>query len=206
MRKVFAMFFMTLDGVAEFPLYPDDWPSDPAEPDFMWSPYMEGIDTLFLGARSYTKWHSFWPGVEKDPKASAWAKGYSQFTNRVEKVVFSKSLPTADWPHSRLVRGPVAEEIARLKALPGGHMALGGGPRLLQSFLDQDLVDDLLVTVFPSTIRHGKPLFRLDSLPDNERDRVPVGSPDRHDFRTVEARALSDGAVVLHYERAPAPR
>jgi dihydrofolate reductase len=203
MRKVFAFQFMTLDGIAEFPEYPHGPESDPNEPDPMWTPRMPGIDTLFLGRRSYTVWSDFWPKQQRDPTANAWMKEYSRFADRCEKVVFSKSLAKVDWPNSRLVRGPIENEVARLRQQPGGNLAVGGGPRLFQEFLARDLVDELFVKVYPSLVGHGKPMFRLWPDPDSPRDEVPDGAPDRHDFRTVEALKLSDGAVVLHYERVP---
>jgi dihydrofolate reductase len=162
---------------------------------------MSSIDTIFLGRRAYEKWASFWPGLEHSAEANEWMQGFSRFSNRAEKVVFSKSLPTAEWANSRIVRGSVENEVARLRKSPGGNMAVGGGPRLLQSFLAADLVDELFLAVSPSLVGHGKTMFRLWPDPDSPRDRVPVGVPDRHDFRTVEARKLSGGEILIHLER-----
>ena len=49
--------------------------------------------------------------------------------NDTPKVVFSKTLSSADWPESRIARGDTAEEIARLKAEPGGEIVAHGGVR-----------------------------------------------------------------------------
>jgi dihydrofolate reductase len=206
MRKVFAYHFMTIDGIAEIPEYADQPAADPPEVSPMWGPQMSSIDTLFLGRRSYELWSEFWPRWENDPSAAKFLQEFSRFANRVEKVVFSKSFQNATWPHSRIVRGPIANEVARLREQPGGNLAVGGGPRLLQSFLAEDLVDELFVEVFPSLVGHGKPLFRLQLDPDHPCDQVPIGAPDRHDFRTLDARTLADGSVVLHYERVPKGR
>jgi len=83
-------------------------------------------------------------------------------------------------------------------------MLLGGGPRLAQAFLRLGLIDELRLTVFPSVVGRGKPLFDVDRLPDNPEDRIPLGAPLRHDFHLVEARPLKPGggAVFLHYARA----
>lgn len=196
------LMFSTIDGVAEFPDYPDDpaVPSNNSEQP-MWSPRMETFDTLFLGRIAYEKWFGYWPKQRDDPAATPFMKSFSRFTDRVDKVVVSKTLKSADWPGSRIVRGDLAGEVTRLKALPGLDMVVGGGPRLGQSFLELDLVDELMVEVFPSVVGRGKPFYHIDSNPDNPEDVVPIGAPGRHDFKPVEARLLPDGTLHLWYRR-----
>jgi dihydrofolate reductase len=191
--------YMTLDGIAEFPVYEgvqDDGSDDP-----MWTPRMGNIDTLLLGATAYQKWFAFWPSRKSDPTAIPWEAEYSRFTDRVEKVVFSKSLEKADWPNSRIFRGDPAEEVARLKSRPGKDIALGGGPRLAQSFLAEGLVDEMFLSIFPSIVGKGKPLFRVSQEPDNPRDMIKEGTPGRHDFRLLESKQLKDGTLFVHYEK-----
>jgi len=205
MRKVVAMVFMTLDGVAEFPIYDPPAGTPPEEEkDPMWTPRMAAIDTLLLGRIAYETWYGFWPARRDQPDSNEWEKAFSLFADRIEKLVVSRTLRTADWTNSRIVRGDVGEEIARLKALPGGDIALGGGPRLLQSFLERGLVDELLLEVFPSLLGRGKPLFHVVDDPDNPGDFVPPGTPGRRDFTLAEAKPLRDGTVFLHYRRVPA--
>jgi dihydrofolate reductase len=203
MRKVLMLMFMTLDGVAEFPDYGEDPGSASAgEGPPMWNSRMESTDTLLLGRRTYEKWAGFWPRWKNEPSAAKFMREFSRFADRAEKVVFSKTLKSADWPNSRIVRGDPAKEVARLKTLPGKDIVLGGGPRLAQSFLNRDLVDDLFITMSPSIVGGGKPLFHVVSDPDHEEDVVPRGAPGRHDFKVIETRALEDGTVLLHFARA----
>jgi dihydrofolate reductase len=196
------IMFSTLDGVAEFPDYPED-PADIAGPteELMWSPRMESIDTIFLGRKAYTAWAGFWPAQKNNPSGSEFRKKFSRFADDAEKVVFSKSLNSAEWPKSRIVRGPVRDEVERLKKLPGKDMALGGGPRLAQSFLAHDLVDELLIEVFPSLVGSGKPLFAVTPDPDHAEDVVPIGAPRRLDFKLLDSRPLNGGTLFLHYQR-----
>lgn len=202
MRKVSMIMFGTLDGVAEVPDYPED-PAESAEPspDLMWSPRMASIDTIFLGRKAYTTWASFWPAQKNDPSVSEFRRRFSRFADDAEKVVFSKTLTSADWPKSRVVRGDVREEVERLKRLPGKDMAVGGGPRLAQSFLAHDLVDELLLEVFPSLVGSGKPLFAVKPDAEHAADVVPLGAPGRLDFELVESKPLRDGTLFLHYRR-----
>jgi dihydrofolate reductase len=202
MRRVLLVMYMTLDGVAEFPQYGEVSEADSgAQEDPMWGPRMGSIDTLLLGRGAYQKWASFWPAQKSDPSSSPWAKQFSEFADRAEKVVFSKTLERTDWPNSRIVPGDVGEEVARLRSLPGQDMAIGGGPRLAQSFIERELVDELFIEMFPSLLGSGKPLFHVVSNPEHAEDFIPQGAPGRRDFRLIEAKPLKDGSVLLHYGR-----
>jgi dihydrofolate reductase len=206
MRKVQILTYMTLDGVAEFPEYDEDSiPSAETDTVPTWTPRLESVDTLLLGRRTYEKWAAYWPGQKSDPSASAWMKRFSRFADEAEKVVFSKTLQTADWPNSRIVQGDIAPEVARLKAQPGRDMAVAG-PRLVQSFLAADLADELILEIFPTIVGRGKPLFRVLGDPEHDEDAVPVGAPGRHDFHLVESRAARDGTLYVHYRRAERAR
>jgi dihydrofolate reductase len=205
-RKVIAAMQMTIDGVAE---WPDSGPSDPNEDDsdfwsVMYTSYWDSVDTLLLGRRTYEKWADFWPGVQKREGVSKHLRDFSVFADRVEKVVFSRSIKSGGWPITRVLGGDLSEEVAKLKEGNGGDMVLNGGPRIVQEFLRRGLVDEVRLMVYPSIVGRGKPLFAVESLPDNPEDRIPMGAPLRHDFRVVEARPLKDGggAVFLHYARA----
>jgi dihydrofolate reductase len=203
MRKVLILMFMTLDGVAEFPDDDEDADSNAAgEGPPMWNSQMDSTDTLLLGRKTYELWAAYWPGQQNNPSATPFMKKFSRFADRAEKVVFSKTLKSADWPNSRIVRGDLSEEVVRLKSLPGKDMVLGGGPRLAQSFLERDLADELFISMFPSIVGRGKPLFRVQGDPDHSEDFVHRGAPGRHDFKLIEARPLRDGTVLLHYARA----
>lgn len=206
MRKVLAMMFMTLDGVAEFPLYgKEDDAGTGEQEDPMWEPRRESIDTLILGRVAYEKWYGHWPARKDAPDAGEWERAFSRFCDRADKLVISRTLRKADWTNSRVFGGDIGVEMARLKSLPGKDIALGGGPRLLQAFLERGLVDELLINMFPSLLGRGKPLFHVVDDPENPGDFVPMGAPGRQDFQVVEAKRLPDGAVFLHFRRAPDP-
>ena len=200
MRKVLMIMFMTLDGQAQFPEYDGPPYTNDAE-DLMWKPRFDSIDTILLGGNSYSKWAAHWPKIKDDATATPWQKEFSRFADRVEKVVFSKTLQKPLWEHSRIVKGKPAEVIASLKSKNGKDIALGGGPRLAQSLLAENLVDELLIMVMPSIVGRGKPLFRTIDEPNFADDVIPKGAPGRHDFVLLEARGLNDSGVFLHYAR-----
>lgn len=200
MRKVLMIMFMTLDGRAQFPAY-DGPPYTNDAGDPMWTPRLDSIDTILLGGISYRKWASYWPKMKDEPTATAFQKDFSRFAERAQKVVFSESLQKPLWENTRIVKGKLADAIAALKSEKGKDIALGGGPRLAQSLLAENLVDELLILVQPSIVGRGKPLFRTIDEPDFADDVIPKGAPGRHDFVLVEAKGLEDSTVFLHYAR-----
>ncbi len=200
MRKVLMIMFMTLDGRAQFPIYPPPENQEDDE-DPMWRPRFGSIDTILLGQKSYRLWAAHWPARKNDAKAGAWEKEFSRFADKAEKVVFSKTLQEPLWENTRIVRGSPREELAVLRKEEGKDLALGGGPRLAQSFLADGLVDEMLLAVFPSIVSKGKPLFRTVDDPDFPEDRIALGAPGRHDFSLREAQPLSDSTLFLRYER-----
>jgi dihydrofolate reductase len=203
-RSVLVVAQMTIDGVAEFPAYPDEPGDDDTD---YWENfhggYWNSVDTLLLGRRTYEKWSSFWPEVRKKPGADKHMRQFSEFADRAQKIVFSRTLKSAPWEKSRIVQGDIPKEIERLKSLPGQDILVGGGPRLVQEFLRVGLVDELRLVVYPSIAGRGKPLFDPERLPDNPEDRIPQGAPARQDFRLIEARPIKGGGgvVFLHYAR-----
>jgi dihydrofolate reductase len=113
-------------------------------------------------------------------------KEYARTWKAKPRLVFSTTLQEVGW-NSKLVRGNVAEEVAKLKAQPGNDMSVGGAG-LAASFMQLDLIDEYWLYVYPILLGGGKPMF-----PD---------LPDRLNLRLLETRAFNRGAVLLRYERA----
>jgi dihydrofolate reductase len=86
-----------------------------------------------MGRVTYQSMAETWP-VSTEPVAA--------IMNNIGKVVFSRTLKSADWPESRIASGDTAEEIARLKAEPGGEIVAHGGARFVQSLARLGLVDE----------------------------------------------------------------
>ena len=196
-RRVLITMYMTLDGFAALADGPEDPEADRQFWEAMWTGPMGDVDTLLLGRKTYEAWAGFWPG-QADSENEHW-RAFARFSTQVEKVVFSQTLQTAAWSNSRIVRGSVADEVARLRSLPGKSIIVAGGVQLVQSVLAQDLADELCLTVSPSIIGRGLPLFHMEPTLDHHDDIVPLGAPGRHDFRLLESRAFRSGAVFLHY-------
>ncbi len=196
-RIVRITMYMTLDGFASLAEGPDDPDADRQFWEAMWSGPMATVDTLLLGRKTYELWSRFWPG-QLDSENEHW-RDFARFATKVEKVVFSRTLQHAPWSNSRIARGPIKDEISRLRSLPGTDVIVAGGTQLVQSVLAEDLADELCLTVSPSIVGRGLPLFRMESTAEHHEDIVPLGAPGRHDFRLLESRAFRSGALFLRY-------
>jgi dihydrofolate reductase len=100
------------------------------------------------------------------------------------RIVFSRTLETVDGT-SRLVRGDVVDEVARLKAQPGLDMDVGG-PTIAAPLIRAGLVDEFRLYVQPVILGAGTSL--LPALEDQ------IG------LRLLETRTFGSGVVYLRYE------
>jgi dihydrofolate reductase len=103
----------------------------------------------------------------------------------VDKVVFSTTLESADWRNSRLISSNVAEEVAALKARPGGTIAIYASPKLVHGFVELGLIDEFRILVHPLTLGRGTPLFH---------DKAKL------DLALLESKAFDTGAVYVRYQ------
>jgi dihydrofolate reductase len=177
MRKVVAGLFITLDGVVESP---DKWQEHFDED--MGEAMMEQLssqDAVLLGRVTYQEWASYWPTATDEPFAS--------FINSTPKYVFSTTLDSVEeWKNSTLVKGDLAQEIAKLKQLPGKNIGTAGSPSLVYSLLEQDLLDELILLVHPVVAGNGKRLFKEG------------GNLKR--LQLVSSKPTTTGTVILTYQ------
>ena len=110
--------------------------------------------------------------------------------NSLPKIVFSRSLKSADWNNSRLVREVIPEEIVKLKQQPGKDMVIYGSGSLVSAFANLGLIDEYRFIVNPVVLGSGKPLFK--------------GFKDRFSLKLLEARTLGSKNVLLSYQPAGA--
>jgi dihydrofolate reductase len=151
MRKVVAGLFITLDGVTKSP---SKWQFDSFDGDLMeaMSAHIAQEDDILLGRVTYQEWASYWPTSTDEP--------YASHINKTPKHVVSTTLDKVEWENSTLVKGDIAEEIARLKQTHGRNIGVAGSPTLVESLLQNDLLDELTLMVHPVVAGKGKRLFK----------------------------------------------
>ena len=186
MRRLILQEWLSLDGYAVdgdgtldfFPASEVDQFSDRDQLAFL-----ESVDTILLGRRTYELFVDFWPTATTDKEIIA------DRLNELPKLVFSNTLteaPWGAWPPARVVHGDAVSEIERMKAQDGKHMVLWGSLSLAQNFIAANLIDEYHVQLCPTLVGGGRPLF--PSLRSYSK------------LRRVDVRTYDTGVVFLHYE------
>jgi dihydrofolate reductase len=183
MRKIVAGEFVSLDGVMEAP---DQWhfPYFNDEMGNIIDEQVSQTDTMLVGRVTWQEFASYWPGKTEEDTPGA------SFMNGLPKLVVSNTLDDVSaWENSTLIKGDGAlEELARLKEQPGKDISITGSATLVQSLLDEGLLDELRLLVHPIVVGHGKRIFRDGAKTTG--------------LELVEARTLATGVMYLVYRRA----
>jgi dihydrofolate reductase len=113
---------------------------------------------------------------------------WANILNNGRKVVFSRTMRTADWAGTTIASGDTLEEIDKLRQGGDGHLMVWGGVDLWRSLMRLDLIDDWYFSLYPYITEKGTRLFD---------ETVPA------DYRLdlVSSVAKSNGIVELHYRR-----
>jgi dihydrofolate reductase len=137
---------------------------------------------FLLGRKTYEIFADSWP-KSTDP-----ADEVAAALNTRPKFVVSRTLDTVSWNNSVLLKGDIAQEVAKLKAVEGSEIQVHGSSDLIQTLLKHDLVDALRIWQFPVVLGTGKRLFGEGTIPRS--------------FRLVETQFNAAGAVLHVYQRA----
>src|SRR2546429_9784501 len=100
---------------------------------------------------------AYWPTAEADPAATDAMRDFARIWNPKPKVVFSTSLRAVHW-NSRLARGDVADQLARLQTEFEGELHVAG-PTLASAFIRRGLIDEYRLVVHPVILGAGTPFF-----------------------------------------------
>jgi dihydrofolate reductase len=107
--------------------------------------------------------------------------------NAARKVIFSRTLRTAEWANTAIAADDTTEEIDKLRRGGDGHIVVWGGVSLWRSLMRLDLIDELRLSLFPYVAGEGTRLF--DGVPKSYR------------LDLVSSTASSNGIVELQYRR-----
>lgn len=188
MGKLVVTEFVSVDGVFEDPGGAEEyeyggWTFEYDRGDegnkFKLDEVMEA-EAHLLGRVTYEGFAEAWPSREGE---------FADKLNSDPKYVVSTTLKDPEWQNTTVIDGDVPAEIAKLKDATDGVILLAGSGTLVRTLLENDLVDELRLMVFPTVLGRGKRLF-------------PDGI-DRLKLRLAESRTVGgDGVQVQVYQRA----
>jgi len=191
MRKLIVHEFMSLDGVMQAPGGKDEDRDGGFEHGGWTIPYwhddigvtfgtlMQNVDAFLLGRRTYvTHAAAFEPMPAGDP--------FGDLMNAPKKYVVSRTLKKPTWRNTTIIRDNVIDAVRKLKSEPGKNIVTDGSSQLVHALLENDLIDELYLHVYPLTLGKGK-------------RAIPEGLHTT--FRLTSAKPYPTGVVGLHYER-----
>jgi dihydrofolate reductase len=186
MGKLIYMLNVSLDGYVETPDHSLDWAVVDDELHSWFNDQTRALDASLYGRGLYELMAAHWPTAESDPSTTETEREFARLWNAMPKIVFSSTLKSVEW-NSRLVRGDVGEELARLRTEFDGDLDVGGAT-LASAFIRRGLVDEYRLVVHPVVLGAGTPFWpRLDA-------------PIR--LRLTETRRFESGVLYLGYTAA----
>ncbi len=180
MRKVVYAINLTLDGCF------DHTHGAPDEEVGQYSmDLVRDAGLLVFGRKTYEIMVPYWPDIAKSDTEDKMDKDFAETFVSKKKVVFSRSLASAEGEDTRIVRTNLRDEILKLKQEPGKDI-LVGGVDIPSQLIALGLVDEFHFVIQPILVGKGKRLFEGISL-------------EKLQLKLVETRTFKAGSVLLHY-------
>ncbi|MEA2506348.1 MAG: hypothetical protein QOH48_966 [Actinomycetota bacterium] len=190
--RIVVSEFLTLDGVMQAPggkeedtegdfkhggwQLDNDYRDDVAGRAIMES--FEQAGGILLGRRTYDIFAAYWPTSDEEPIAG--------IMNNMKKYVASRTLKAPlEWQNSELLEGNTVEAVGALKGQPGKDVLVIGSGDFAQTLIDNDLVDEYRLMLYPIIVGGGKRLFR---------DGNPLAK-----LTLTDSKTSTKGVVILTY-------
>jgi dihydrofolate reductase len=188
MGKIVVTEFVSLDGVIEDPGGSEDFryggwsfEIDRGEGDQFKLDETMATAALLLGRRTYEGFAEAWPSRDGE---------FADRFNEMPKYVVSSTLKDPDWNNTTVLEGDTAEAVSRLRDETDGEIVVHGSAQLVQGLIENGLVDELRLMVFPVVLGSGKRLFG--------------DTTEKHQLRLTSSKLVGDGVAILVYEPAAA--
>jgi len=188
MGRIVVTEFISLDGVIEAPGGGEDYRHggwtfefDRGEDGdrFKLDELVEA-EAQLLGRVTYEGFAAAWPTMEDEA-------GFAEKMNGMPKYVVSSTLEQADWRNSTILSGDPATAIANLRDETDGVILVAGSATLVRFLLENDLVDELRLMVFPVLLGEGKTIY-------------PEGEAKRR-LKLTDSTTVGEGILVQRFER-----
>jgi dihydrofolate reductase len=188
MGRIVVTEFVSLDGVMEDPGGAEDFKHGG------WSfKFDRGEDgdkfkldetndstVLLLGRKTWEGFADAWPSRDGE---------FADKFNTMPKYVVSTTLQNGDrWTNSTVLGGDVVDAVSKLKREQDGNIVVHGSAQLTQTLLENDLVDELRLMVFPVVLGTGKRIF--GDLTDAKR------------LTLSDSKTVGEGVSILVYQPA----
>jgi len=188
MRKVIVVEFITLDGVMQAPGGSKEDTAEGFKYGGWMGPHFDEVggkemeiqmketSALLLGRKTYDIFAGYWPN-----HTEPWPQ-----VNKITKYVVSKTLKNPTWENTVVIHD--IKGLKELKNSNGPDLQVYGSSNLVQTLMENDLVDEFWLKIFPLTLGTGKRLF--------EKGTIPAA------FELLKSKVTPSGILIAYYKRA----
>jgi dihydrofolate reductase len=145
-------------------------------------------DLLVFGRKTYQLMVPYWPDVLKNPSETKADREFARAFDSINKLVFSRSLNSAEDRNTRIVRTNLRDEILKLKQEEGKNI-LVGGVDIPSQLMELGLIDEYRFVVGPTLAGEGRRLLQGVSL------------AEKLQLKLVDSKFFKSGCVALHYSK-----
>jgi dihydrofolate reductase len=181
MRNVIFAINITLDGCCDHTKQIAD-----DETHEYFTQLLREVDLLVFGRKTYQLLVPYWPDVAKSQSETKAENEFARTFDSINKIVFSRSLDSAEDRNTRIVRTNLRDEILKLRQEQGKSI-LVGGVDVPSQLMEVGLIDEYRFVVGPIVAGEGRRLLEGVSL----RERLQL--------KLVESKSFKSGCVALRY-------
>jgi len=181
MRNVIFAINITLDGCCDHTKQLAD-----EETHEYFTRLIQEVDLFVYGRKTYQLMVPYWPDIAKTHSETKAENEFADAFDSVDKVVFSRTLGSAEDKNTRIVRANLRDEILKLKQEPGKSILIGG-VSVPSQLIELGLVDEYRFVVGPIIAGEGRRLLEGVSL------------QERLQLKLVESKIFKSGCVALRY-------
>ena len=181
MRKLIYAINITLDGCCDHTKQMVD--EEALEHHAL---LLRDADLLVFGRKTYQLMVPYWPDVAKNPSETKADIEFAKTFVSKNKIVFSRSLESAEDENTKIVRTNLRDEMLKLKQEPGKNI-LAGGVDIPSQLIELGLIDEYRFVVTPIIAGEGRRLLEGISL------------PQKLQLKLVESKIFKSGCVALRY-------
>ncbi len=182
MSYVYSVNAACIESGAEEFRFLDSLPEDPAQERDILS-FLSGAEAYILGRTQYERFAAGFQGK------TATDHPFAPIYAATDKIVFSRTLSSADWERTTINRGDLVTEVQKLKREGNGYILVTGRSGITRTLLQHDLIDEFRMSVFPMLLGQGSRMFDFDVVGTSK------------ELELVSCEPGTNGVVVLHYRR-----
>jgi dihydrofolate reductase len=182
MRKVIFAINITLDGCCDHTkMVPDE-----EVMEYYTRLLRDDAGLAVYGRKTYQLMVPYWPDIAKSQSETKAENEFALAFDSLNRIVFSRSLGSAEDKNTKIVRSNLRDEILKLKQEQGKNI-LVGGVDVPSQLMELGLIDEYRFVVMPIIAGEGRRLMEGVSL------------PEKLELKLVESKPFKSGCVALRY-------